>query len=53
MRKSMTILALVAFVAFGLLYTGAMTLAHASVHVSKTVKTQHGIHHTSVMHTKQ
>ena len=52
MRKSMAILALVAFVAFGLLYTGAMTLVHASVHVSKTVKTQHGIHHTSVMHTK-
>ena len=52
MRKSIAILALVAFVALGLLYTGAMTLAHASVHVSKTVKTAHGIHHTSVTHTK-
>jgi len=52
MRKSIAILALVAFVTLGLLYTGAMTLADASVHVSKTVKTSHGIHHTSVTHTK-
>ena len=52
MRKSIAVLALVSFVAFGLLYTSAMTLAHASVHVSKTVKTPHGIHHTSVTHTK-
>jgi len=52
MRKSIAILALVAFVTLGLLYTGAMTLTHASVHVSKTVKTSHGIHHTSVTHTK-
>ncbi len=44
MRKSIAIIALVAFVTLGLLYTGAMTLAHASVHVSKTVKTPHGIH---------
>jgi len=43
MRKS--IAALVAFVALGLLYTGAMTLAHAYV-------TKHGVHHTSVTHTK-
>jgi hypothetical protein len=33
MRKSVTALALVAFMAFGLLYTGTMTLAHAYVHV--------------------
>jgi hypothetical protein len=52
MRKSIAILALVVFVALGLLYMGAMTLAHAAVHVSKTVKTSHGIHHTSVTHTK-
>jgi hypothetical protein len=52
MRKSIVVLALVSFVALGLLYTGAITLAHASVHVSKTVKTPHGIHHTSVTHTK-
>ena len=52
MRKSIAILALVAFVALGHLYTGAVTLAQASVHVSKTVRTSHGIHHTSVTHTK-
>ncbi len=52
MRKSIAIIALVAFVTLGLLYTGAMTLAHASVHVSKTVKTSHRINHTSVTHTK-
>lgn len=52
MRKSIAALALVAFVALGLLYTGAMTLAHAFVHVSKTVKTKHGISHKSVTHTK-
>jgi hypothetical protein len=52
MRKSIGTLVLAAFVALGLLYTGAMTLAHASIHVSKTVKTPHGIHHTSVTHTK-
>ena len=52
MKKSIAILALVVFVALGLLYTGAMTLAHASVHVSKTVKGPHGVHHTSVTHTK-
>jgi hypothetical protein len=52
MRKSIAALALVAFVALGLLYTGAMTLAHGYVHVSKTVKTKHGIYHKSVTHTK-
>jgi hypothetical protein len=52
MRKSIAILALVAFVALGLLYTGAMTPAHAYVHVSKTVMTRHGIYHKSVTHTK-
>ena len=52
MRKSIVILALVAFVALGLLYTGVMT-AHAAVHVSKTVKTRHGIIHKSVTHTKR
>ena len=36
MRKSIAILALVAFVALGLLYIGVMT-THAAVHVSKTV----------------
>ena len=49
MRKSVAILALVAV---GLAYTGAMTLAHATVHVSKTIKTKHGIFHKSVTHTK-
>ena len=43
MRKSIAILALVALVALGLLYTGAVTQAHAAVHVSKTVKTKHGV----------
>jgi hypothetical protein len=52
MRKSIAALALVAFVALGLLYTGAMTLAHAYVHVGKTVKTKHGIYHKGVTHTK-
>jgi hypothetical protein len=52
MVKSIAILALVAFVALGLLYTGTMTLAHAYVHVSKTVMTKHGIYHKSVTHTK-
>jgi hypothetical protein len=52
MRKSIAILALVSFVALGLLYTGAMTQAHAAIHVSKTVKTQHGVYHKSVTHTK-
>jgi hypothetical protein len=52
MREGIAILALVAFVALGLLYTGTMTLAHASVHVSKTVKTKHAIFHKSVTHTK-
>ena len=51
MRKSIAILAVVAFVALGLLYTGVMT-AHAAVHVSKTVKTKHGIIHKSITHTK-
>ena len=51
MRKNIAILALVAFVALGLLYTGVMT-AHAADHVSKTVKTKHGIIHKSVTHTK-
>jgi hypothetical protein len=32
----------------GLLYTGAMTLAHAYVHISKTVKTSPGVYHKSV-----
>ena len=50
MRKS---IALVAFVALGLLYTGAMIQAHAAVHVSKTVKTKHGIFYKSVTHTKR
>ena len=53
MRKSIAILALVAFVALGLLYTGTMIQAHAAVHVSKTVKTRHGIIHKSVTHTKR
>ena len=53
MRKSIAILALTAFVALGLLYTGAMIQAHAAVHVSKTVKTRHGIIHKSVTHTKR
>ncbi|MGC2572418.1 MAG: hypothetical protein WA364_12985 [Candidatus Nitrosopolaris sp.] len=53
MRKSIAILALVTFVALGLLYTGVMTQAHAAVHVSKTVKTRHGIIHKSVTHTKR
>jgi len=53
MRKSIAALALVAFVALGLLYTGAVTQAHADVHVSKTVKTKHGIFHKSVTHTKR
>ena len=52
MRESIAILALVALVVLGLLYTGAMTVAHASVHVSKTVKTKHGIFHKSVTYTK-
>ena len=52
MRKSIAALALVAFVALGLLYTGVMTQAHATVHVSKTVKTRHGIIHKSVTHTR-
>ena len=46
MRKIAT-LALVAFVALGLLYTGGMTQAHAAV------KTRHGIIHKSVTHTKR
>ena len=53
MRESIAALALVAFVALGLLYTGAMTSAHAYVHVSKTVKTKHGIYHKSVTQTKR
>jgi hypothetical protein len=53
MRKSIAVIALIAFVALGLLYTGAMTQAHAAVHVSKTVKTKHGIFHKSVTHTKR
>ena len=53
MEKSIAALALVAFVALGLLYTGAMTLAHAYVHVGKTVKTKHGIYHKGVTHTKR
>jgi len=40
-------------VALGLLYTGAMTQAHAAVHVSKTVKTKHGLVHKSFTHTKR
>jgi hypothetical protein len=52
MRERIAILALVVFVALGLLYTGTMNLAHASLHVSKTVKTKHGIFHKSVTHTK-
>jgi hypothetical protein len=52
MRKSIAILALVTLVALGLLYTGAMIQAHASVHVSKTVMTKHGIYHKSFTHTK-
>jgi len=53
MRKSIAILALVAVVALGLLYTSAMTQVHAAVHVSKTVKTKHGLFHKSVTHTKR
>jgi hypothetical protein len=52
MRKSIATLALTAFVALGLLYTGAMTLAHGYVHVGKTVKTSHGIYHKGYTHTK-
>ena len=52
MRKSIA-LVLVALVALGLLYTGAMTQAHAAVKVSKTVKTKHGTFHKSVTHTKR
>jgi len=52
MIKSIATLVLAAFVALGLLYAGAMTLAHAYVHVSKTVKTAHGIYHKSYTHTK-
>jgi hypothetical protein len=52
MRKSIAILALAAFVTLGLLYTGAMTLAHAYVHVGKTVKTSHGVYHKGYTHTK-
>ncbi len=52
MRKSIAALALVAFVALGLLYTGAMTLAHGYVHVGKTVKTPHGVYHKGYTHTK-
>ncbi|MGC2575186.1 MAG: hypothetical protein WA364_27075 [Candidatus Nitrosopolaris sp.] len=51
MRKSIAI-ALAAFVTLGLLYTGVMTLAHAYVHVGKTVKTQHGVYHKGYTHTK-
>jgi len=51
-RKSIAALALVAFVALGLFYTAAMTQVHAVVHVSKTVKTKHGLFHKSVTHTK-
>jgi len=52
MIKSIPTLALAAFVALRLLYTGAITLAHAYVHVSKTVKTAHGVYHKSYTHTK-
>jgi hypothetical protein len=52
MRKSIAILALAAFVALGLMYTGAMTLAQGYVHVSKTVKTPHGVYHKSYTRTK-
>jgi len=52
MRKSIAAVALVAIVALGLLYTGAITLAHAYVHVSKTVMTKHGVYPKSVTHTK-
>ncbi len=52
MRKNIAILALAAFVALGLLYTGAMTLAQGYVHVSKTVKTPHGVYHKGYTHTK-
>jgi hypothetical protein len=52
MKKSIATIALAAFVALGLLYTGAMTLAYGYVHVSKTVKTPHGVYHKSYTHTK-
>jgi len=52
MIKSIATLVLAAFVPLGLLYTGAMILAHAYVHVSKTVKTAHGMYHKNVTHTK-
>ena len=52
MRKSIAILALIASVALGLMYTGTMTLAHAAFHVGKTVKTPRGIVHKGVTHTK-
>jgi hypothetical protein len=53
MRKSIAILALAAFVTLGLLYTGAMSLTHAYVHVGKTVKTPHGVYHKGYTHTKR
>ena len=53
MRKSIAILALAAFLALGLLYTGAMTLAQGYVHVGKTVKTPHGVYHKGYTHTKR
>jgi hypothetical protein len=34
------------------LYTDAMTSAHGYVHVSKTVKTSHGVFHKSYTHIK-
>ena len=45
MRKSIAILALAAFVDLGLMFTCAITLAQGYVHVSKTVKTPHGVYH--------
>jgi hypothetical protein len=53
MRKDIATLALAAFVALGLLYTGAMTFAHGYVHVGKTVKTSHGVYHKGYTHTKR
>jgi hypothetical protein len=53
MKKNIAILALAAFVALGLIYTSAINLAHAYVHVGKTVKTPRGVYHKGYTHTKR
>ncbi len=52
MKKSIAILALAAFVALGLIYTSAINLAHAYVHVGKTVKTPRGVYHKGVTYRR-